>query len=279
MRPPVRRILRPRSGSGADGRGADGHRAVMVRAWRPLSYATSMMAGALLLSGCHSTPPIPTADRALPVLVGVFTGTVPCADCSGIRTDIALIASNPARSSEGTFSLVEHYLGTRTGDRAFRRQGRWSIVKGTKSIPDAIVYQLTADDGGRTVQLRRVDVDTVRLLGEDGTEPAADAGYTLRRPAPSLLGGYREVDASMPDVRAAADYAVTEYGARTGTSVALRQVLWAARQVVAGVRFRMCIETTSAGARSIITIVVFRSLEQQLSLSEWSDGCEPVPPP
>jgi hypothetical protein len=277
--PPVRHTLRPRSGRGAGERGAGGNRAVTVHAWSPPSYATPLVAVALLLSGCHSASPIPAADRALPVLVGVFTGTVPCADCSGIRTDITLVASNPARSSEGTFSLVEHYLGTRTGDRAFRRHGRWSIVKGTKSSPDAIVYQLTADDGGRTVRLRRVNADTVRLLGEDGTDPAADAGYTLRHPAPSLLGGYREVDVSMPDVRAAADYAVTEYGSRTGTSVTLRQVLWAARQVVSGVRFRMCIETTAAGARSIATIVVFRTLEQQLTLSEWLDGCEPVPPP
>jgi hypothetical protein len=153
------------------------------------------------------------------------------------------------------------------------------MVRGTKNIPDAIVYQLTADDGGRTVRLRRVDADTVRLLAEDGTERAAEAGYTLRRPTPSLLGGYREVDVSMPDVRAAADYAVTEYGSRTGTAVTLRQVLWAARQVVAGVRFRMCIETTAAGAPRIATIVVFRTLEQQLSLSEWIEGCEPVPPP
>ena len=251
----------------------------MVHTWRPPAYATSVAAVALLLSGCHSTSAIPAADRVLPVLVGVFTGTVPCADCSGIRTDITLITSSPARSSEGTFSLVEHYLGTRSGDRAFRRQGRWTIVKGTKTIPDAIVYQLTADDGGRAMQLRRVDADTVRLLAENGTEPAADAGYTLRRPAPSLLGGYREVNTSMPDVRAAADYAVTEHGSRTGTSVTLRQVLWAARQVVAGVRFRMCIETTAAGARSIATVVVFRTLEQQLSLSEWIEGCEPVPPP
>jgi hypothetical protein len=241
--------------------------------------ATLLAAVALLLSGCHKAPSIPAADRALPVLVGVFTGTVPCADCSGIRTDISLITSNPARSSEGSFSLVEHYLGTRSGDRAFRRHGGWITVRGTKSIADAIVYQLTADDGGRVVLLRRVDAATVRLLAEDGTDRASDARYTLRRPGPSLLGGYREVDASMPDVRAAADYAVTEHGSRTGTPVTLRQVLWAARQVVAGVRFRMCIETTAAGARSIETVVVFRTLDQQLSLSEWIDGCEPVPPP
>jgi hypothetical protein len=209
----------------------------------------------------------------------VFTGTVPCADCSGIRTDITLVTSNPARSSDGTFSLVEHYLGTRTGDRAFRRHGRWITVKGAKNLPDAIVFQLTADDGGRVVQLRRLDANTVRLLAEDGTDRPVDAGYTLRRPGPSLLGGYREVDASMPDVREAADYAVTEHGLRTATPMTLRHVLWAGRQVVAGVRFRMCIETAAAGARSIATVVVFRTLDQQLSLSEWIDGCEPVPPP
>lgn len=277
MRPPVRRIPPPRS-SVADEAGVGGNRVATALARRLRCHAPLLVAVALLLSGCHTTSPVPAADRALPMLVGIFTGTLPCADCSGIRTDITLVTSNPARSSEGTFSLVEHYLGTRSGDRAFRRHGRWTTVKGTKSIPDAIVYQLTADDGGRVVQLRRIDADTVRLLAEDGTDLTADVS-TLRHPGPSLLGGYREVDVSMPDVRAAADYAVTEHGSRTGTSVALRQVLWAARQVVAGVRFRMCIETTAAGARSIATVVVFRTLDQQLSLSDWIDGCEPVPPP
>ena len=269
MRPPVNRIHQPPSHD----------RATTGRGRRRRCWAPSLVAVALFLAGCHSASPIPAADRALPVLVGLFTGTVPCADCSGIRTDVTLVTSSPARSSEGAFSLVEHYLGTRTGDRAFRRHGRWTIVKGTKSLPDAIVYRLTADDGGRVVQLRRLDADTVRLLAEDGTDVPSDARFTLRRPGPSLLGGYREVDASMPDVREAADYAVTEHSLRTGTPMTLRHVLWAARQVVAGVRFRMCVETTAAGARSIATVVVFRTLDQQLSLSEWIEGCEAVPPP
>jgi hypothetical protein len=234
---------------------------------------------ALIGTACHSASSATAADRAFPILAGLFTGTVPCADCSGIRTDVTMLTNNPAVSAEGTFSLVEHYLGTRTGDRAFRRQGRWVMLKGTPSAPDAAVYQLTADDGGRIMQLRRIDANTVRLLADDGSDQVTDMRYTLRHPGPSLLGGYREVDASMPDVRAAAEYALQEHGARTGTDLTLRHVLWAARQVVPGVRFRMCIEVAGAGSRSIVTVVVFRTLEQQLSLSEWIEGCEPVPAP
>jgi len=279
MRPPVTRTPRPPSHRCAHQLCAGGNRAASARARKSTHLAPLLAAVALLVTGCHPAPAVPASDRVLPILVGMFTGTVPCADCSGIRIDITLVTSNPARSSDGTFSLVEHYLGTRTGDRAFRRRGRWTTVKGTKSLPDAFIYELTADDGSRVVQLRRVGADTVRLLAEDGTDRPADAGYTLRRPAPSLLGGYREVDASMPDVREAADYAVTEYSSRTGAPMTLRHVLWAARQVVAGVRFRMCVETSAAGARSITTVVVFRTLDQQLSLTEWIEGCEPVPPP
>jgi hypothetical protein len=249
-----------------------------IRLQRRAGTITIPLVVAVMLAACHPAPPL-AGERGFPTMAGIFTGTVPCGDCAGIRTDIALVASAPAPGSEGMFTLVEHYLGTRTGDRAVRAQGRWMAARGSTRDADDIVYQLTTDDGGRVVQLRRIDADTVRLIADDRRTLPADGGYILRRPGASLLGGYREVDASEPDVRAVADYAVQEQSTRTGTAVSLRRVLWAARQVVAGVRFRMCVEVAAAGTRSVSTAVVFRTLDQQLSLSEWIDGCEPVPPP
>jgi uncharacterized lipoprotein NlpE involved in copper resistance len=246
----------------------------------PVRVLAAALGFLLAGAGCRSAAPvIDAADSAVPAIAAIFTGTLPCADCSGIRTDITLFTVTPGRRSEGSFSLVEHYLGTRTGDRAFRRQGRWVTLRGTTSDPAATVYQLTAEDGSRVVNLRRIDDDAVRLLGDDRSELAADLRHTLRRPGPSLLGGYRQVDASMPDVREAADYAVSEHAARTGTTLSMRHVFWAASQAVAGVRYRLCIETTSAGARNVVTAVVFRTLDQQLSLSDWIEGCEPIPSP
>ena len=246
----------------------------------PVRVLAAALCFLLASAGCRSASAvIDAADRTVPAIAGMFTGTLPCADCSGIRTDVTLFTITPGRRSEGSFSLVEHYLGTRTGDRAFRSRGRWVTLRGTTSDPAAIVFQLTADGGGRVVNLKRIDDDAVRLLAQDQSELASDLRLTLRRPGASLLGGYREVDASMPDVREAADYAVSEQAARTGTTLSMRHVFWAASQVVAGVRYRLCIETTSAGTRNVVTAVVFRTLDQRLSLSEWIEGCEPIPSP
>jgi NlpE N-terminal domain/Aspartic acid proteinase inhibitor len=240
-----------------------------------------ILAAALCLSGagwaCRSTSPlIDAADGSVPAIAGIFSGTLPCADCSGIRTDITLFTIAPARRTEGSFTLVEQYLGTRTGDRTFRRYGRWVTIRGTASDPAATVYQLTSDDGGRVINLRRIDDNAVRLLADDQSELPSDLRHTLRRPGPSVLGGYREVDASLPDVREAADYAVSQHAARTGTTLSMRHVFWAASQVAGGVRYRLCIETTAAGVRKVVTAVVFRTLDQQLSLSDWIEGCEPI---
>ena len=122
----------------------------------------------LAAAACRSAAPIiDAADNAVPAVAAIFTGTLPCADCSGIRTDITLFTVTPGRRSEGSFSLVEHYLGTRTGDRTFRRQGRWVTLRGTMGDPDATVYQLTAEDRSRVVNLKRIDDDEARFLGDD----------------------------------------------------------------------------------------------------------------
>src|SRR6187549_2263625 len=178
--------------------------AEMSRAIVPVTALCTL----LVAGGCRSTPPFDSPDSAVPAIAGIFSGTLPCADCSGIRTDITLLTVIPGRNSEGTFSLVEHYLGTRTGDRAFRSQGRWVTLRGTAADPAAIVYQLVTDEGGRIVNLKRTDDDAVRLLATDQSELPSDLRHTLRRPGAALLGGYHEVEASLPDVRQAADYAV-----------------------------------------------------------------------
>ena len=283
MRPLVKRIPLPRRCSRGTPRSAGPDLALTGRRLRPMSRTPPLVAAVCLLLtgvGCHPVQPVVNgADRTLPVLVGMFTGTLPCADCTGIRTDITLFTITPGRRIDGTFSLVEHYLGTRSGDRTFRRNGRWVTLRGTATDPEAAVYQLTTDDGRRVINLKRIDGDAVRLLGDDQSELPPDLRYNLRHPGPALLGGYREVDASLPDVREAADHAVSEHSTRTGTTLSTRHVFWAARQVMAGVRYRLCIETTSDGARMVATAVVFRTLDQRLSLSDWIEGCEPLPSP
>lgn len=51
---------------------------------------------------------------------GTYVGTMPCADCSGIRTEITL-------NADGTYSMVSVYEGKgNEGENTFRDSGRYT---------------------------------------------------------------------------------------------------------------------------------------------------------
>jgi hypothetical protein len=88
------------------------------------------------------------------------------------------------------------------------------------------------------------------------------------------LGGYTPIDPADPEVREAAEHAVSEQRSRTGSAVALRRIARAERQVVAGLNYRLCLEVTVADTREEVQVIVYRNLQQRFSLAQWlSAGC------
>jgi hypothetical protein len=83
-------------------------------------------------------------------------------------------------------------------------------------------------------------------------------------------GGYRSANVNDAAVRQAADAAVREAGKRRAT--ALRRIVSAEQQVVAGINYRLCLEIEIGGATGQAQAVVFRDLQQQYSLSSWTPG-------
>ena len=74
-----------------------------------------------------------------------------------------------------------HLLGTL--DRSAARQGKWAIVRGTKTDPNAVVYQLDADKPEVSVYLLKGDDNVLFILDQQrnfriGT---IDLSYTLNR--------------------------------------------------------------------------------------------------
>jgi uncharacterized lipoprotein NlpE involved in copper resistance len=105
-----------------------------------------------LLSACQSTG---TKAAATPEWVGIYAGTIPCADCEGIETQLTLNAdSTYALSSlyidhdsvpqveEGKFAWCDN------GNIAFLRDGKPDLVKQFKVEKDAILW---LDDEGNTI--------------------------------------------------------------------------------------------------------------------------------
>lgn len=116
----------------------------------------------LPLTACQRhTPPADGGEAAAvpdapPASERRWHAVLPCADCSGIDTELALVEAGDHRE----YLLTESYLGVvDAGDSVFHSQGSWDVVRGIEDEPDAIVFRLDPGDAARTRAF---------LLREDG---------------------------------------------------------------------------------------------------------------
>ncbi len=127
--------------------------------------------GACLAVGCTrpaTPPPAPPPTTPVPQAatlprVGHFTGTLPCADCQGVETDLVLAGDWEGRT---VFHLKETYVGAPGGPRTVDSEGTWTTQRGSAFDPNARIYQLTLSNG-TTRSFAVVDERTIRLLDAD----------------------------------------------------------------------------------------------------------------
>jgi len=122
--------------------------------------------------------------------LGTFAGTLPCADCAGIRTTLTLYVEQPS-GKPARYELSETYLQTRDGDRVFSKKGRWTLLRGTASDPDAIVYQLDYDQPKTARSFLKVGDHELRLLDRMQNEISTPAPHSLQR---------IQAESSMPEI-------------------------------------------------------------------------------
>ncbi|MEI9977500.1 MAG: protease inhibitor I42 family protein [Edaphobacter sp.] len=109
-----------------------------------------------------------------------YSGVMPCADCSGIKTGLTL--KRDAQGAPGEFTMSETYLG-RPAAGTLKTSGTWTIVRGDATDKNATVYQLhpSGSSGGTSYLL--VDANTLRLLDGNLGELPASLPHTLKRGA------------------------------------------------------------------------------------------------
>lgn len=117
--------------------------------------------GGVFSDSVVTVPAVPTVTVAA-VAPASYSGTLPCADCSGIRTTVALF-------TDTTYRLSELYEGK--SKVAEISMGRWEHTGGT----------LTLSGIGRTLQFSVVSEDTLQLLDQSGKPIASSAPVTLMR--------------------------------------------------------------------------------------------------
>ncbi|MOA32093.1 Lipoprotein NlpE precursor [compost metagenome] len=73
--------------------------------------------------------------------MGSYSGTLPCADCEGIKTELFIYLDN-------TYVLKETYLGKGDG-KPFESTGKINTERGYDKDNDATVYVLNYDKPGQ----------------------------------------------------------------------------------------------------------------------------------
>jgi len=111
--------------------------------------------------------------------LGTYVGTLPCADCKGIRIELTLQAN---RAGQGkTFVLRQTYLGKPAGKNLFESRGKWFAAQGNRQNPKAFIFQLIPDDDHDLLYFARLSDNAIKLLDNRQNEIASTANYTLQK--------------------------------------------------------------------------------------------------
>lgn len=103
-----------------------------------------------------------------------YSGTLPCADCEGIVTELSL-----ERKQDHHFNLKETYLGK---NLTFPSEGIYNIVHGSPADPGATVIQLNPDKD-RNLQrfFQQIDNRELKLLDANQKTIEGNRNYSLKR--------------------------------------------------------------------------------------------------
>jgi uncharacterized membrane protein/uncharacterized lipoprotein NlpE involved in copper resistance len=113
-----------------------------------------------------------------PVADGPYVGTLPCADCAGIRTALTLYAMGEG-GEPLVYRMTATYLGTPEGDRTEERLGPWARVGSGASER----VRIEPHDDARRQSFRRAGSETLVLLDREERPIAASHDLGLRRDA------------------------------------------------------------------------------------------------
>lgn len=116
-----------------------------------------------------ATPATPTETATAPAYVGTYSGTLPCADCSGIDTTVELKA-------DGTYVLTEKYTH-KDQEKVDVKQGKATFDAATSTIT------LESNDPLTTAKFV-IEGDVISKLDADGKKATTkEMNYDLKKVA------------------------------------------------------------------------------------------------
>lgn len=110
------------------------------------------------------------------VITKTYTGTFPCADCTGVETSLSLSQKNE-NTLEGTFTMAQQYLG-REND-ILMASGNWTTQRGNVTNPDATIITLNPEDEEKAELYLQVDAIHLEKLDKEGNKMTPAGSYIL----------------------------------------------------------------------------------------------------
>lgn len=107
---------------------------------------------------------------------GIYTGTLPCADCAGIDTELRLL--NDPTSGHRRYVLKQTYKSTRDGDQVFWETGAWEAIKNAQNQQ---TYRLLKDDKEQRGIFIEATDRVIRMADEEGNLIDSELNYSLYR--------------------------------------------------------------------------------------------------
>lgn len=117
---------------------------------------------------------------AMTAPAGTFTGTIPCADCKGISTELVL--NEGTNGSSRSFTMKQTYIGKPADKNLVVSSGKWFLAKGNNQDPDAIMLQLipTEGDTGMMYFVQVSDTE-IKLFDKQQDEIKSKHNYSLKK--------------------------------------------------------------------------------------------------
>ena len=125
-----------------------------------------------------SAPPSPTTvnEQKETFPEGTYKGTLPCADCPGLETELTFSNYNQG-ASEGNYTLKETYLEKSV--EPMITKGTWTILKSPKR--EGVVYALRSDTGDPEIYYLKLNNTQIKTLDNNQQEINAPFNYILTK--------------------------------------------------------------------------------------------------
>ena len=124
-------------------------------------------------------PEVTTAPNPNAAYLGIYQGTLPCADCQGIAMELTLKENGKSKSK--TFVLKQKYLGKPATQSMYTVTGKWFLATGNKQNPKARILQLIPDGKEDLLYFELLKDGSIKMLDRRQNQIKSKHNYTLKK--------------------------------------------------------------------------------------------------